>query len=107
MPAPPKGVRQLGRPSELLSVRSMALGADFRTVAVIVIRGLRRLHPEPEALYIGKLSVAATHRGTGLARSLITMAHARATELGLGQLEFRNSARDGRRGAAGLRSRPR
>jgi predicted N-acetyltransferase YhbS len=40
------------------------------------------LTPEPEALYIGKLAVAASHRGQGLARALIDLAETRARALG-------------------------
>jgi GNAT superfamily N-acetyltransferase len=40
------------------------------------------------ALYVGKLSVAASHRGRGLARRLIDLAAERAGVLGLGHLEL-------------------
>ena len=40
------------------------------------------------ALYVGKLSVAASHRGRGLARRLISLAGERAGALGLDHLEL-------------------
>ena len=46
------------------------------------------LTPKPPALYIGKLSVAETHRGRGLARALIDHAETRARALGLTHLEL-------------------
>lgn len=46
------------------------------------------LTPKPGALYVGKLAVAASHRGQGLARQLLDRAEARARELGLPVLEL-------------------
>ncbi len=46
------------------------------------------LTPKPESLYIGKLAVAASHRGLGLARRLIDQAEARARAMGLPALEL-------------------
>lgn len=46
------------------------------------------LTPKPGALYIGKLAVAASHRGQGLARQLIGLAEARARALQLPTLEL-------------------
>ncbi|MBA3909665.1 MAG: N-acetyltransferase [Rhodobacter sp.] len=46
------------------------------------------LTPKPAALYIGKLAVARSHRGTGLARSLIDHAEGRARALHLPALEL-------------------
>jgi GNAT superfamily N-acetyltransferase len=46
------------------------------------------LTPKPGALYLGKLAVAASHRGQGLARRLIDQAERRARELGLPMLEL-------------------
>lgn len=43
---------------------------------------------KPSALYIGKLAVARSHRGKGLARALIDMAESRARALGLPALEL-------------------
>ena len=41
------------------------------------------LSPKPNAMYIGKLAVAATHRGRGLARVLVAVAETRARDLAL------------------------
>jgi predicted N-acetyltransferase YhbS len=41
------------------------------------------LTPRPDALYLGKLAVANTHRGKGLARRLVEQAETRARALNL------------------------
>jgi len=41
-----------------------------------------------DALYLGKLAVAASHRGRGLARALVAAAEAEARALGLARLEL-------------------
>jgi len=46
------------------------------------------LTPKPGALYVGKLAVAESHRGQGLARRLIDRAETRAREMGLPELEL-------------------
>ncbi len=46
------------------------------------------LTPEPDALYVGKLAVAASHRGQGLARALIDLAETRARALERPALEL-------------------
>lgn len=46
------------------------------------------LTPKPQALYIGKLAVAASHRRQGLARQLIDLAETRARALHLPALEL-------------------
>jgi ribosomal protein S18 acetylase RimI-like enzyme len=46
------------------------------------------LTPKPEALYLGKLAVAASHRRQGLARQLIDLAETRARALHLPVLEL-------------------
>lgn len=46
------------------------------------------LTPKPHALYVGKLAVAQTQRGQGLARRMIALAEARALILGLPALEL-------------------
>ena len=46
------------------------------------------LTPKQDALYIGKLAVAASHRGQGLARALTDLAATRAQALGLPALEL-------------------
>jgi GNAT superfamily N-acetyltransferase len=44
--------------------------------------------PIGDALYLGKLAVAASHRGQGLARRLVETAEAEARSRGLGHLEL-------------------
>ena len=46
------------------------------------------LTPKPQALYIGKLAVAADQRRRGLARELVTLAETRARALDLPALEL-------------------
>lgn len=46
------------------------------------------LTPKPGRLYLGKLAVAGSHRGQGLARALVDLAEARARTLGLPVLEL-------------------
>lgn len=46
------------------------------------------LTPKPGALYVGKLAVAASHRGQGLARRMLDLAESRARDLGLPALEL-------------------
>ena len=46
------------------------------------------LTPKADALYLGKLAVAASKRGKGHARTLITLAETRARALGLAALEL-------------------
>jgi ribosomal protein S18 acetylase RimI-like enzyme len=46
------------------------------------------LTPKPGALYLGKLAVAATHRGQGLGRQLIDHAETRARAMQLPLLEL-------------------
>lgn len=46
------------------------------------------LTPKPQALYLGKLAVAASHRGRGLARQLVDLAETRARAHGLPALEL-------------------
>jgi ribosomal protein S18 acetylase RimI-like enzyme len=46
------------------------------------------LTPKPGVLYVGKLAVAAGHRGQGLARRLMDVAELRAQEMGLPALEL-------------------
>lgn len=48
------------------------------------------LTPRNGALYIGKLTVATSHRGRGLARRLVETAQARAEALGLRLLELQS-----------------
>ncbi|MCU0828240.1 MAG: GNAT family N-acetyltransferase [Tabrizicola sp.] len=44
--------------------------------------------PKPDALYVGKLAVAGSHRGQGLARQLLNLADTRARALNLPALEL-------------------
>lgn len=46
------------------------------------------LTPKADALYVGKLAVAALSRGQGLARTLLTLAETRAKAMGLAALEL-------------------
>lgn len=55
---------------------------DGRVVACVF------LTPLDGALYLGKLAVAVTHRGRGLARDLVALAEARARALGLRAVEL-------------------
>jgi predicted N-acetyltransferase YhbS len=48
------------------------------------------LTPRPDALYLGKLAVANTHRGKGLARRLVEQAETRARALNLPALELQS-----------------
>lgn len=57
---------------------------DGRAVACVFLR------PKDRALYLGKLAVAMSHRGQGLARLLVGLAEARARELGLDSVELQS-----------------
>ena len=46
------------------------------------------LTPKDDALYLGKLAVARSHRGKGLARQMVAVAERRARELGLPAVEL-------------------
>lgn len=48
------------------------------------------LTPRPDALYLGKLAAAETHRGKGLARRMVEQAEARARALNLPALELQS-----------------
>lgn len=48
------------------------------------------LTPRGQSLYLGKLAVAVSHRGRGLARRLVDLAVARARELGLKAVELQS-----------------
>lgn len=75
-----------------LTVAGMA--AQARTGAVWVIEEAGRpvaclfTKPQGDALYLGKLAVAASHRGRGLARLLIATAEAEARARDLAWLEL-------------------
>lgn len=61
-----------------------AIEEDGRVVACVF------LTPMARALYLGKLAVAVTHRGRGLARRLVGLAEERARALGLGAVELQS-----------------
>jgi N-acetylglutamate synthase-like GNAT family acetyltransferase len=46
------------------------------------------LKPSPPHLYLGRLAVAESHRGKGLARQLVAKAESRARALGLSGIEL-------------------
>ena len=46
------------------------------------------LTPKADALYLGKLAVAASHRGQGLARRMVELAEDRARQQGLRAVEL-------------------
>ncbi|WP_226551079.1 GNAT family N-acetyltransferase [Celeribacter naphthalenivorans] len=52
------------------------------------LRACVLLTPRPDRLYIGKLAVAETFRGQGLARDLVVLAETRAKDMGLACLEL-------------------
>lgn len=74
----PEGLDALARAGEIWILDS----AEGEIVACVV------LTPKPDALYLGKLAVAAGWRGQGLARRLIDHAEARARARGLPALEL-------------------
>ncbi|OWJ78217.1 GNAT family N-acetyltransferase [Haematobacter genomosp. 1] len=75
-----------------MSVASIAEQAE--TGEVWLIDGPRELQacvfltPQAEALYLGKLAVAAAARGQGLSRRLVALAETRARALGYAALEL-------------------
>ncbi len=80
---PPSSMHRLTEESlkqQSLSAEIWAIGTP--PVACVV------LTPRPDALYIGKLAVSASHRRQGLARQLIDLAASRAKALGKPFLEL-------------------
>lgn len=77
---PPSSMRDLTEASLAAAPEVWALGDP--PVACMV------LTPKDNFLYLGKLAVAASHRGQGLARRLIAHAEARAADLGLAGVEL-------------------
>ncbi len=84
-------------PSSMHALTPEAIAAQARTGEVWVLGHPPLGHPpvacvflttKHDALYIGKLAVAATHRRQGLARKLITLAETRARALDLPALEL-------------------
>lgn len=78
---------QIDPPSSMHRLTEADIAAKATSGEVWVIgtppRACVFLTPQADSLYIGKLAVAANHRGQGLARSLIAQAEARARALGL------------------------
>jgi len=79
-------------PSSMLRLTAETLAAQSRTAEIWAIghppHACVILTPKADALYIGKLAVAADHRRKGLARALIDLAESRARALGLPGLEL-------------------
>lgn len=71
----PEGIAAQAQRHEVWAIGSPPMACVFLT-------------PKPDALYIGKLAVAAPHRGKGLARTLMKLAETRALALGLPALEL-------------------
>ncbi|MDZ4088109.1 MAG: GNAT family N-acetyltransferase [Tabrizicola sp.] len=78
-------------PSSLRDLTPEALTRQARTGEVWVVGAPVAcvfLTPRPGVLYLGKLAVAASHRGQGLARRLVNQAEVRARALRLAALEL-------------------
>lgn len=79
-------------PSSMHRLSLEAIAAQARDAEVWAIRkppiACVFLTPKTDALYVGKLAVAAHHRGKGLARALLTLAETRAKALGFAALEL-------------------
>ncbi|WP_138466341.1 N-acetyltransferase [Poseidonocella sp. HB161398] len=79
-------------PSSMLRLTETALRDSCATAELWVsgdpIEACAVLTPKPDALYIGKLAVAESARGKGLARQLVELAAERARAAGLGWLEL-------------------
>lgn len=80
---PPSSINRLDAPT----IRAQAMGGEIWAVML----GTRPIAcafftPMPDSLYIGKLAVAAEHRGEGLARALVEQAARRAAALGFTRL---------------------
>ena len=84
--------RRIDPPSSMLTLTAEAIAIQARTGEVWVTGappvGCMFLTVKPQALYLGKLAVADTQRGKGLARALVETAAARARPLGLPVLEL-------------------
>lgn len=78
-------------PSSMLSLTAEAIAMQARTGEVWVTGappvGCMILTVKPHALYLGKLAVAGTQRGKGLARALVETAVTRARAMGLPVVE--------------------
>ena len=78
-------------PSSLAALTEEAMTRQSRTGEIWIIGAPVAcvfLTPKPQALYIGKLAVAASQRGQGFARRLIDHAETRARQLQLPALEL-------------------
>ena len=83
--------RRIDPPSSLRDLTPEALTRQARVGEIWIIGAPVAcvfLTPKPGALYVGKLAVAVSHRGQGLARRLIDRAETRAREMGLPALEL-------------------
>lgn len=83
-------------PSSMHRLTLAELEVQAETAEVWVIEESGRvvacvmLTPKAGALYLGKLAVAVTHRGRGLARRLVALAEERARALGLPAVELQS-----------------
>ena len=79
-------------PSSMHALTTEAIAQQARTGEVWVIGNppvaCVFLTPKPHALYLGKLAVAGSQRGMGLARKLVDTAASRARDLRLPALEL-------------------
>lgn len=73
----PDGIAEQARTGEVWVIGRPAVACLFLT-------------PKPKALYLGKLAVAAPHRGQGLARVLVDLAETRARAMHLPVLELQS-----------------
>lgn len=71
-----------------LTVEDLASGAGETWVIGAPPVACVVLTPRPGVLYVGKLAVATTERGRGLARTLLDQADVRARELGVSAIEL-------------------
>ncbi|MDJ0826236.1 MAG: GNAT family N-acetyltransferase [Rhodobacter sp.] len=87
--------RRLGHPARAAQVSAGDLATEANTGTVFLIFDgtrpvaclfCRRSRDHPDALYLGKLAVAASHRGRGLARDLVEAATQTAEAQGFSAL---------------------
>jgi GNAT superfamily N-acetyltransferase len=79
---PPSSLRDLTPEALTAQVQTGEIWILGATVACVVLTA------RPQALYVGKLAVAASHRGQGFARRPVDKAEVRAREMGLFALEL-------------------
>jgi predicted N-acetyltransferase YhbS len=84
---PPSSMHRLALDDLNAQARSAEIWAieDGNRVVACVI-----LTPKPGVLYLGKIAVAASHRGRGIARVLVDLAEMRARALGLPGVELQS-----------------